>query len=56
MLPSSGVTENPLEYALSFDRAHMVIDAAIHGLGIALDSKRMPETSLKNGSLLAILD
>ena len=56
MLPGSGVTENPLEYALSFDRAYMVINAAVHGLGIALDNKRMAETSLKNGSLLAILD
>jgi len=53
---ANGVAENPLEYALSFDRAHMVIDAAVHGLGIALDSKRMAETSLKNGSLVEVFD
>ncbi len=53
---ANGVAENPLEYALSFDRAYMVIDAAVHGLGIALDSKRMAESALDNGSLVEVFE
>ena len=56
MLPGNGVTENHLEYVLSFDRACIVIDAALHRLDIALDSKRTAETFLKNGSLIEIFD
>ncbi len=53
---TNGVTENPREYALSFDRAYMVIDAAEHGLGIALDSTRMAETALRNGTLVEVFE
>jgi LysR family glycine cleavage system transcriptional activator len=34
----------------------MVIDAAIQGLGIALDSKQMAQTALKNGALVEVFE
>lgn len=51
-----GVTNTPRTYALSFDRAYMVIDAAVQGLGIALDSHRMAESALKCGKLVPVFD
>jgi len=51
-----GVAENPTRYALSFDRAYMVIDAAIQGLGIALDSNIMAQSALKRGELVEVFD
>ena len=44
----------PTRYALSFDRAYMVIDAAKQGLGIALDSNRMAEPALRRGDLIPV--
>ncbi len=51
-----GVPENPTRYALSFDRAYMVIDAAIQGLGVALDSNMMAQSALKKGELVEVFD
>lgn len=51
-----GVTENPNRYALSFDRSYMVIDAAIQGLGIALDSFQMAQSALQKGDLVEVFD
>ncbi len=51
-----GVPENPSRYALSFDRAYMVIDAAIQGLGVALDSNIMAQSALKRGELVEVFD
>jgi LysR family glycine cleavage system transcriptional activator len=51
-----GVTENPNRYALSFDRSYMVIDAAIQGLGIALDSYQMAQSALQKGELVEVFD
>ena len=53
---ANGVVQTPLAYALSFDRAYMVIDAASQGLGIALESQRMADTALQNGRLVAVFD
>lgn len=53
---ANGVAENPSRYALSFDRAYMVIDAAIQGLGIALDSNRMAQTALNKGELVEVFE
>ncbi|MBD1554127.1 LysR substrate-binding domain-containing protein [Pseudomonas typographi] len=39
---------------LSFDRAALVLSAAADGLGIALESVRLAEVELKNGSLIAL--
>lgn len=51
---ANGVPAAPTRYALSFDRAYMVIDAAIQGLGIALDSNRMAESALRRGDLIPV--
>lgn len=49
-----GVPVAPNDYILSFDRTSMVIDAAIQGLGIALDSSRTAGTALKRGELVPV--
>lgn len=49
-----GVPLSPSSYALSFDRTYMVIDAAIQGLGIALDSNKMAEAALQRGDLVPV--
>ena len=51
-----GVTENPKRYALSIDRSYMVIDAAIQGLGIALDSYQMAQSALQKGELVEVFE
>lgn len=51
-----GVPLSPATYALSFDRTHMVLDAAIAGLGIALDSDRMAWQALQRGDLVPVFD
>lgn len=51
-----GVPVSPSSYALTFDRTHMVIDAAVQGLGIALDSDRMAGAALKRGDLVPVFD
>ncbi|NDY84318.1 LysR family transcriptional regulator [Orrella sp. NBD-18] len=49
-----GVPNTPSRYALSFDRAYMVIEAAVQGLGIALDSSKMAEGAIKRGELVPV--
>ena len=49
-----GVPEGPSSYVLSFDRTSMVLDAAIQGLGIALDSHRTAEGALRRGELVPV--
>ena len=49
-----GVPLSPSSYALSFDRTYMAIDAAIQGLGIALDSNKMAEAALQRGDLVPV--
>lgn len=51
-----GVPLSPHAYALSFDRTHMVLDAAIAGLGIALDSDRMAWQALQRGELVPVFE
>lgn len=51
-----GVPLSPATYALSFDRTHMVLDAAIAGLGIALDSDRMAWQALQRGDLVPVFE
>jgi LysR family glycine cleavage system transcriptional activator len=50
------VEQAPKAYALSFDRAHMAINAAVQGLGIALDSNKMAEADLKSGRLVPVFN
>jgi LysR family glycine cleavage system transcriptional activator len=49
-----GVPVSPASYVLSFDRTSMVLDAAIQGLGIALDSHRTAESALRRGDLVPV--
>ncbi len=49
-----GVPFAPQDYPLSFDRTHMVLDAAIAGMGIALDSDRMAGLALGRGDLVPV--
>ena len=51
-----GVAQTPKAYALSFDRAHMAINAAVQGLGVALDSNKMAQADLTNGRLVPVFD
>jgi LysR family glycine cleavage system transcriptional activator len=46
-----GVQVSPSQYALSFDRAYLAIEAAAQGLGIALDSATLAQDFLKRGQL-----
>lgn len=49
-----GVTLSPGNYALRFDRAYMVIEAAVQGLGWALESDRIAEKYLMSGTLVPV--
>ncbi|WP_151613882.1 LysR substrate-binding domain-containing protein [Sinorhizobium alkalisoli] len=47
-----GVTHDIPSKRLFFDRSHMVVDAAVLGMGIALESNLMMERELKDGRLV----
>ncbi|HTN49165.1 MAG TPA: LysR substrate-binding domain-containing protein [Burkholderiaceae bacterium] len=49
-----GVAVSPATYTLRFDRAYMVIEAAVQGLGIALESSRLAEVHIANGALVPV--
>ncbi|PUA16517.1 LysR substrate-binding domain-containing protein [Glaciimonas sp. PCH181] len=49
-----GLPVSPSQYGLSFDRAYMSIEAAVQGLGIALESNRLSEDFLKRGLLVPV--
>lgn len=49
-----GVAERADLGGLSFDRAALVLSAAADGLGIALESTRLAETELRQGSLVVL--
>ena len=52
---AQGVPISPSEYNLSFDRAYLSIQAALQGLGIALESDRLAEDALGRGLLVPVL-
>ncbi len=49
-----GVPLSPGTYALRFDRAYLAIEAAVQGLGIALESGRLAAASLRRGDLVPV--
>jgi len=51
-----GVPLGPTTYSLKFDRAYHVIDAALQGMGIALESNRLAERFLDSGELVLLDD
>lgn len=53
---ANGVPVSPSSYVLSFDRTSMVLDAAVQGLGIALDSHRTAEGALQRGELVPVFE
>jgi DNA-binding transcriptional LysR family regulator len=46
-----GVVTTPSAFAFRFDRAFMALDAAVQGLGVALESTSIGEPHLRNGRL-----
>jgi len=53
-LASVGVAQSPERYALRFDRAQLSLDAAIQGLGVALESATMAAPHLEGGRLVPL--
>jgi len=53
-LESVGVNQSPERYALRFDRAQLSLDAAIQGLGVALESTTMAAPHLESGRLVPL--
>lgn len=49
-------TRRPERYALRFDRAMMALDAAVQGLGVALESTAIAAGHLQSGRLQAVFD
>jgi LysR family glycine cleavage system transcriptional activator len=49
-----GVPLSPGNYALRFDRAYLAIEAAVQGLGFALESARLAEAFLRSGALVPV--
>ena len=49
-----GVPLSPGTYALRFDRAYLVIEAAVQGLGIALESACLAAAALHKGDLVPV--
>ena len=45
----------PPPHGMRFDRSFLAISAAVHGLGIALESTRLAEKEIANGLLIPIL-
>ncbi|MEY4296153.1 MAG: hypothetical protein RLY82_1841 [Pseudomonadota bacterium] len=55
-LASVGVAQGPERYTLRFDRAQLSLDAAIQGLGVALESTTMAAPHLEAGRLVPLFD
>jgi LysR family glycine cleavage system transcriptional activator len=51
---ANSVPMSPGTYALTFDRTSMALDAAVQGLGIALDSGRLAESYLRRKQLVPV--
>lgn len=51
-----GVPVGPSSYCLAFDRTSMVLEAAMQGLGVALDSDRIAEAALRRGDLVPVFE
>lgn len=50
-LMQSDLNDQHIEHRISFDRSHMSIDAAVQGIGVALESNFMMFNELQTGSL-----
>ena len=50
------VADVPVRYAYRFDRAFMALDAAVQGLGVALESTAIGEPHLRKGRLRPVFE
>lgn len=55
-LATRGVPASPERFALRFDRAQLALDAAVQGLGVALESATIAGTHLAEGRLAPLFD
>jgi DNA-binding transcriptional LysR family regulator len=55
-LSSQHVMQTPDAYALRFDRAQLSLDAAVQGLGVALESSTIAASWLRSGRLVPVFD
>lgn len=53
---SRGMAHTPARYAYRFDRAFMALDAAVQGLGVALESTSIGEPHLRKGRLRPVFE
>lgn len=51
-IEAQGLRPPEAQAKISFDRSHMAIDAAVLGLGVALESELMTEAELRSGRLV----
>lgn len=55
-LATRGITQGPERYALRFDRAQLAMDAAVQGLGVALESAVIAASHIEEGRLAPVFD
>ncbi|HUD35116.1 MAG TPA: LysR substrate-binding domain-containing protein [Variovorax sp.] len=55
-LGAQGVRQAPERFALRFDRAQLALDAAVQGLGVALESSTIAASHLADGRLVPLFD
>jgi LysR family glycine cleavage system transcriptional activator len=55
-LTSRGLSQHPERFALRFDRASLSLDAAVQGLGVALESTTMAKVHLDADRLRPLFD
>jgi DNA-binding transcriptional LysR family regulator len=55
-LASQNINEAPDAYALRFDRAQLSLDAAVQGLGVALESSTIAASWINSGHLIPLFD
>lgn len=55
-LSAQGVKQGPERFALRFDRAQLALDAAVQGLGVALESSTIASSHLAEGRLAPLFD
>lgn len=55
-LAARGIKQAPERYALRFDRAQLALDAAVLGLGVALESTTIGASHICEGRLLPLFD
>jgi DNA-binding transcriptional LysR family regulator len=55
-LANQNIHDAPQSYALRFDRAQLSLDAAVQGLGVALESSTIAARLLSSGQLVPVFD